>query len=67
MKNNFIYFGIKTENRRAIFKSNYEQNKAEVKSNFRTIALGIIPNERTQFHQTAIDLLVKRIQEKFCP
>ena len=29
MKNNFTYLGIKTEQRRAIFKSNYEQNKAE--------------------------------------
>ena len=38
MKNNFSFLGIKTEKRRAIFKSIYEQNKAEIKSNFRTIA-----------------------------
>jgi 3-methyladenine DNA glycosylase AlkD len=31
MKNNFSFLGIKTEQRRAIFKSNYEQNKVGVK------------------------------------
>jgi len=65
MKNNFTYFGIKTENRRAIFKSNYEQNKAEVKSNFRTIAWELFQMKEREFHQTAIDLLVKEFKKNF--
>lgn len=65
MKNNFTYFGIKTENRRAIFKSNYEQNKAEVKSNFRTIAWELFQMKEREFHQTAIDLLVKEFKKSF--
>ncbi|WP_297868498.1 DNA alkylation repair protein [uncultured Flavobacterium sp.] len=65
MKNNFTYFGIKTENRRAIFKSNYEQNKAEVKSNFRAIAWELFQMKEREFHQTAIDLLVKEFKKSF--
>jgi len=65
MKNNFTYFGIKTEKRRAIFKSNHEQNKAEVKSNFRAIALELFQMKEREFHQTAIDLLLKEFKKKF--
>lgn len=65
MKNNFTYFGIKTEKRRAIFKSIYEQNKAEVKSNFRAIAWELFQMKEREFHQTAIDLLVKEFKKNF--
>ena len=65
MKNNFTYFGIKTEKRRAIFKSNYEQNKAEVKSNFRAIAWELFQVKEREFQQTAIDLLVKEFKKNF--
>lgn len=65
MKNNFTYFGIKTEKRRAIFKSNYEQNKSEVKSNFRAIAWELFQMKEREFHQTAIDLLLKEFKKKY--
>ena len=65
MKNNFTYFGIKTEKRRAIFKSNYEQNKSEVKSNFRAIARELFQMKEREFHQTAIDLLVKEFKKNY--
>ena len=65
MKNNFTYFGIKTEKRRAIFKSNYEQNKSEVKSKFRAIARELFQMKEREFHQTAIDLLVKEFKKNY--
>ena len=65
MKNNFSFLGIKTEQRRAIFKSNYEQNKVEVKSNFRAIAWELFQMKEREFHQTAIDLLVKEFKKNF--
>lgn len=65
MKNNFTYFGIKTEQRRAIFKSNYEQNKFEVKSNFRAITWELFQMKEREFHQTAIDLLLKEFKKNF--
>ena len=65
MKNNFTYFGIKTENRRSIFKSNYELNKLEVKSNFKAITWELFQMKEREFHQTAIDLLVKEFKKNF--
>lgn len=65
MKNNFTYFGIKTEKRRAIFKLNYELNKLEVKSNFKAIAWELFQMKEREFHQTAIDLLVKEFKKNF--
>jgi 3-methyladenine DNA glycosylase AlkD len=65
MKNNFSFLGIKTEQRRAIFKSNYEQNKPEVKSNFRAIAWELFQMKEREFHQTAIDLLLKEFKKKY--
>ena len=65
MKNNFSFLGIKTEKRRAIFKSIYEQNKAEIKSNFRTIAWELFQMKEREFHQVAIDLLVKESMKNF--
>ena len=65
MKNNFSFLGIKTEQRRAIFKSNYEQNKVEVKPNFRVIAWELFQMKEREFHQTAIDLLVKEFKKNF--
>ena len=65
MKNNFSFLGIKTEKRRAIFKSNYELNKDEIKSNFRTIAWELFQMKEREFHQVAIDLLVKESMKNF--
>ena len=65
MKNNFSFLGIKTEQRRAIFKSNYEQNKVGVKSNFRVIAWELFQMKEREFHQTAIDLLLKEFKKNF--
>ena len=65
MKNIFSFLGIKTEKRRAIFKSIYEQNKAEIKSNFRTIAWELFQMKEREFHQVAIDLLVKEYKKNF--
>jgi len=65
MKNNFTFLGIKTEKRRTIFKSIYEQNKTEVKSNFRTVAWELFQKKEREFHQCAIDLLVKELKKNY--
>lgn len=65
MKNNFVFLGIKTEKRRAIFKLIYEQNKTEAKSNFRTIAWELFQLKEREFHQTGIDLLVKEFKKNY--
>ncbi|GAA4040645.1 DNA alkylation repair protein [Flavobacterium chungnamense] len=65
MKNNFSFLGIKTEERRAIFKENYEKYKSEIKANFRTIAWELFNKNEREFHQCAIDLLVKEFKKNF--
>lgn len=65
MKNNFKFLGIKTEKRRTVFKSIYEQNKIEVKSSFRTIAWKLFQMKEREFHQVAIDLLIKELNKNY--
>jgi 3-methyladenine DNA glycosylase AlkD len=65
MKNNFSFLGIKTEERRAIFKENYEKSKSEIKANFRTIAWELFSKNEREFHQVAIDLLVKEFKKNY--
>jgi 3-methyladenine DNA glycosylase AlkD len=65
MKNNFSFLGIKTEERRAIFKKNYEKYKSEVKSDFRNIAWELFNKKEREFHQVATDLLVKEFKKNY--
>lgn len=65
MKNNFTFLGIKTEERRSIFKSNYEKHKNEIKSNFRAITWELFTKKEREFHQCGIDLIIKEIKKKY--
>jgi len=65
LKNNFSCLGIKTEKRRAIFKSVYEKHKAEIKSDYRTITWELFQEKEREFHHCAIDLIQKEIKKKF--
>lgn len=65
MKNKFSFLGIKTDQRRTIFKTNYEKHKAEIKANFRAIAWELFLKNEREFHQCAIDLLVKEFKKNY--
>jgi 3-methyladenine DNA glycosylase AlkD len=65
MKNNFTFLGIKTDERRTIFKTNYEKYKSEIKANFRNIAWELFNKKEREFHQCAIDLLVKEFKKNY--
>jgi 3-methyladenine DNA glycosylase AlkD len=65
LKNKFTFFGIKTEQRRTIFKKNYEEHKLEIKSNFRGIAWELFQKQEREFHQCAIDLLLKEFKNNY--
>lgn len=65
MKNMFSFLGIKTEERRTIFKDNYEKHKTEIKAHFRSIAWELFNKNEREFHQCAIDILVKEIKKKY--
>lgn len=65
MRNHFAFFGIKTTERRAIFKEIWEQNKQEVAENCRAIALQLFAKEQREFHYCAIEILIKQLKKNY--
>ncbi|MFV8323757.1 DNA alkylation repair protein [Flavobacterium sp. LB3P21] len=65
MKNNFPFFGIKTEERRCIFKEIWKENKPEVSANVRGIALDLYSKPEREFHYCAIEILIKELKGNY--
>ncbi|TDD75447.1 DNA alkylation repair protein [Flavobacterium caseinilyticum] len=65
MKNKFPFFGIKTEERRRIFKKIWKENKAEVSANARAIALELHSKPQREFHYCAIEILIKELKGNY--
>ena len=65
MKKNFTYLGIKTEARRAILKTHWENHKEEIKSNYRTIAWELFTKKEREFHYCGIEILMKEIKKNY--
>ncbi|MFV8466804.1 DNA alkylation repair protein [Flavobacterium sp. LB1P62] len=65
MKNNFPFFGIKTEERRRIFKEIWKENKNEVSANARVIALDLYSKPEREFHYCAIEILIKELKGNY--
>ena len=64
MKNNFPFFGIKTEERRRIFKEIWKENKEEVSADARRIALELYSKQERELQYCAIEILIKEFQLK---
>jgi 3-methyladenine DNA glycosylase AlkD len=65
MKNNFTFFGIKTEKRRRIFKEIWKENKEEVFADARRIALELYSKPEREFHYCAIEILIKELKGNY--
>jgi 3-methyladenine DNA glycosylase AlkD len=65
MKNNFSFFGIKTEERRYLFKAIWKENKEEVSANTREIALALYSKKEREFHYCAIEILIKELKGNY--
>ncbi|MDI5896303.1 DNA alkylation repair protein [Flavobacterium algoritolerans] len=65
MKNNFPFFGIKTEERRRIFKEIWKENKNEVSANARVIVLDLYSKPEREFHYCAIEILIKELKGNY--
>lgn len=50
MKNNFSFFGIKTEERRRLFTSIWKQNKLEVATNTAEIVVALYSKNERELH-----------------
>lgn len=65
MKNNFPFFGIKTEERRRIFMEIWKENKEEVSANARRIALELYSKPQREFQYCAIEILIKELKGNY--
>ncbi len=65
MKNKFNYFGIKTNERRAILKTNWNNHKDEIKINFRTIAWELFAKKERELQYCGIEILMKEIKNNY--
>lgn len=65
MKNHFAFFGIKTTERRQLFKEVWKANKEEVAKNAREIAIALYAKDQREFHYCAIEILIKELKGKY--
>jgi len=65
MRNHFPFFGIKTDERRQIFKDIYKENNREVIENPREIALKLYSKPQRELHYCAIEILIKQLKENY--
>jgi len=65
MKNNFPFFGIKTEERRRILKAIWTENQNEVHENAREITLTLFAKKERELHLNAIEILIKQLKGNY--
>ena len=61
MKNNFSFFGIKNQPRKAILKPLWRKYKDEIKLDFRNITLALFDKTEREFHYCAMEIIFKEI------
>jgi 3-methyladenine DNA glycosylase AlkD len=65
MRNHFSFFGIKTEDRRQIFKTIWKENQQEVAEKPRAIALELFNKKERELHYCAIEILIKELKGNY--
>jgi len=65
MKNNFQFFGIKTDCRRQIYKSICHLNQKEITASPREIALVLYAKKERELHYCALEILIKHLKNNY--
>jgi 3-methyladenine DNA glycosylase AlkD len=65
LRNKFAFFGIKTEERRRLFKSILKENTKEVSENPRAIALALYNKPQRELHYCAIEILISQLKNNY--
>lgn len=65
MKNLFPYLGIRNEKRKGLLKPIWIKHAAEIKADYRNIALGLWKLPEREFHYCAMEILYKEIKNRF--
>ncbi len=65
MRNLFPFFGIKTDERRRIFKEICNENQKEISENTREIAQQLFAKKQRELHYCAIEILIKNLKGNY--
>lgn len=65
MRNHFTFFGMKTEERRQIFKDIWKENQDEVTDNSREIALNLYSKPERELQYCGIEILIKQLKGNY--
>ncbi len=65
MKNNFAFYGIKTEKRRLILNVLWKENQTEIENYTRIIVRELYLKEHREFHYCAIEIISKQFKNYF--
>ena len=65
MKNLFSFYGIKTDERRAVFHDLLKSNEQEISQNYREIALTLLKKEFRELHYCGIEILIKNLKKNY--
>jgi 3-methyladenine DNA glycosylase AlkD len=65
MKNHFLFFGVKTEDRRFIFKTIWKENQQEVTENARVIAWELFTKSQRELQYCGIEILIKELKKNY--
>ncbi|MBC7845026.1 MAG: DNA alkylation repair protein [Flavobacterium sp.] len=65
MRNHFSFFGLKTENRRLIFKTLCKENQEEIAKNPRAIALELFEKPQRELQYCTIEILIKQLKGNY--
>ncbi len=65
MRNRFSFFGLKTDDRRRIFKTIWKENQQEVSGNPREIAWELFIKPQRELQYCAIEILIKELKGNY--
>lgn len=65
MRNQFLFFGIKTDDRRSIFKTIWKENQQEVTKSSRTIAWSLFTKPQRELQYCGIEILIKQLKNNY--
>lgn len=65
VRNHFVFFGIKTDDRRQLFNTLCNENQLEISENPRPIALSLYAKPQRELQYCAIEILVKQLKENY--
>ena len=65
MKNHFDFYGIKTTERRLLFKEIWNANKNEIKNDVQNIATSLYTKKQRELHYCAIEIVIRECKGNY--